>query len=76
MKIASPALSPGDTVEVAVTHEVVIHGEKSWIKYGVTSKVQPNETAEDARVRVEELVTAGVMKSVLKTVETIEEMQQ
>jgi cytochrome c-type biogenesis protein CcmE len=75
MKIAPPELSPGDTVEISVTHELVIHGEKSWVKYGVQSKVQTNETAEDARVRVEGLVTAGVMQTVLKTVETIEEMQ-
>jgi ribosomal protein L13 len=71
VKIQKNYLQPGDTVEVAVTHEIVISGEKSWIKYGVSTKVQPGETAEMARERAAEGVNEGVMTTVRETVETV-----
>jgi hypothetical protein len=54
-------LSPGDTVDVSVTHEIVIGREKSWIKFGVSTKVQPSELAGDAIDRASELVTQQVL---------------
>lgn len=73
MKIqpAAPGLLPGDSIEVSVTHEIVIGSEKSWVKYGASSKVQENETTEDAETRVSALVNAGVMRVVATTVETV-----
>lgn len=72
MKIAAvPTLEPGDRVEASITHEIKIGGETSWIKYGVSSKVRDNETAEDARARVSALANEGVMKTVFETVETV-----
>lgn len=62
-----------DQVDIAVTHEIVIDGEKSWIKYGVISKVEPGESLEEARERVAAEVNSGVMRTIEQTVETVRE---
>ena len=74
MKVERPALQAGDDVECAVTHEIVINGEKSWIKYGVTIKVYPDESPEAARARASKHVNSAVMQVVGETVETVREL--
>lgn len=69
----TPELHEGDLVECAVTHEIVIGGEKSWIKYGVSTKVQPGESRDQARERATMIVNKGVMECVKETVETVRE---
>lgn len=72
MKIERPpTLAPGDVIDISITHEIVIGGEKSWVKYGAQSTVRDNETTEDAEDRVAALVDAGVMKVIHRTVETV-----
>ncbi len=68
------ALSPGDVVDVAVTHEIVIGGEKSWIKYGVQSKVRTNESTKDAETRVVDHVNVAVMDAIQETVKVVRNM--
>lgn len=73
MKIAKTEtafIREGDSITVAVTHEVKIGGESSWIRYEATSKVN-QETSEDASDRTIRFVNAGVMDAVMKTVETV-----
>ncbi len=68
-------LSAGDTVEVGVTHEIVIGREKSWIKFGVTTKVREGETGEDASDRASTQMqneVATLIKDVVAQVERIE----
>ena len=68
-------LSTGDTVEVGVTHEIVIGREKSWIKFGVTTKVREGETGEDASGRASMQMqneVATLIKDVVAQVERIE----
>ena len=60
----------GDSITVAVTHEIKIDRESSWIRYEVTSKVA-EETCEDASRRVIGFAAEGVMDAVHKTVETV-----
>lgn len=64
-------LAPGDQIHVGVTHEILISGERSWIKYEISTKVQPDEDEEDARNRASELVNKGVMRIITETVETV-----
>lgn len=63
-------LRDGDTITVAVTHEVKIDGESSWIRYEASSKVN-QETSEDASRRVIGHVNEAVMEAVHSTVETV-----
>ena len=64
-------LYPGDMLQLTVTHEIVVGGEKSWVKYGVSTTVQPGETAERARQRASRNVNKGVMDEIKTTVETV-----
>jgi hypothetical protein len=64
----------GDEITVAVTHEVKIGGESSWIRYEAKTKVN-QETCEDASERVIRFVNAGVMNAVHKTVEEVRNQQ-
>lgn len=73
MKIAKRSASflrDGDTITVAVTHEVKIGGDSSWIRYEASSKIN-QETSEDAATRVIGHVNEGVMQAVTDTVETV-----
>jgi len=60
----------GDEITVAVTHEVKIDGESSWIRFEAKTKVN-QETCEDASDRIIRFVNVGVMDAVMKTVETV-----
>jgi hypothetical protein len=57
--------------EVSVTHEIVIDGEKSWIKYGISYSPDHGEDPETARERASEHVNDGVLAVVRETVETV-----
>lgn len=59
--------------EIAVTHEIVIDGEKSWIKYGVSYSVEPGEDPSAARYAASGHVNEGVLSTVRETVETVRE---
>ncbi len=65
------ALSPGDRVEVSVTHEVRIDSDTSWIKYGVSTKVRENETDEQASARAIELVNQQVIATIQQAIATV-----
>ena len=67
---ATSFLREGDQITVAVTHEVKIGGESSWIRYEGSSKIQ-GETSEEASERVISHVTESVMGAVYKTVERV-----
>lgn len=47
-----PMLFPGDVVMAKVVHTVEIEGLESWFTYGIQSRVQPDESEEDAFTRV------------------------
>lgn len=64
-------LYPGDMLQLTVTHEIVVGGEKSWVKYGVSTTVQPGETGDKARKRASGHVNKGVLDEVSTTVETV-----
>ena len=73
MKVTKkPELAEGDRVDVSVTHEVKIGKETSWIKYGVNTSVASGETEEQARSRATSLVSAGVLKVVEETVQSVQ----
>lgn len=74
MRIEKDYLTEGDYIEVSVTHEIQIDGDKSWVKYGVSTKVQPGETAEKARERASEGVNRGVLRTLEETVVAVREV--
>jgi hypothetical protein len=68
-------LGAGDSVEVGVTHEVLIGREKSWIKLGVVTKVNEGETGEDATLRASEHIqkeTTTLIKAIVDQVNSIQ----
>lgn len=64
-------MSAGDTIEIGVTHEVVINGDKAWIKLGINSQVLANESDDAAISRVADLVNTKVIEVIEKTVATV-----
>lgn len=69
------ALHTGDTVELSVTHQIRINGDDSWVKYGVQTKVQDDETTEEAAQRVLDHVDAFVIKACEQVAQTVERYQ-
>ena len=67
---ATSFLREGDQITVAVTHEIKIGGESSWVRYEGSSKIQ-GETSEEASQRVINHVSQEVMKAVYETVEKV-----
>ena len=73
MKIARTEtgfIREGDKITVAVTHEIRIGGESSWVRFEAQTMVN-QETCEDASDRAIRFVNAGVMDAVHKTVEQV-----
>lgn len=73
MKIAKTGghfVRDGDTITVAVTHEIKIGGESSWVRYETTTKVN-QETSEEASERAIGFVNQGAIKAVHDTVEAV-----
>lgn len=54
----------GDTVEVSVTHEIKIDGEKSWVGTRYATKIRDNETSDEAHQRADAKVQEWVIQSV------------
>lgn len=69
--MSSSLLREGDSITVAVTHEIRINGDSSWVRYEATSKVQ-NESADDATRRVITQVNLGVMEAVTEAVNGVQ----
>lgn len=74
-KTESKVLHPGDSVEFSVTHQIRINGDDSWIKYGVQTKVQDDETSEEAAQRVLNHVDAFVIQACEQVAQTVERYQ-
>lgn len=67
-----------DHVEVQVTHEVVIDGEKSWIRAGYVTELQMTgtafdepETPQQAFNRASSIVNQKILDIIAETVETV-----
>lgn len=59
-------------VEISVTHELHISGDKAWVKLGVSREVEFGETLEDAIAATSSLVNEQIIKVIEETVETVE----
>ena len=64
-------LFEGDQITVSVTHQIQIGRDNSWVKYEATTRLRPDEAAEDARTRAVGHVNESVMEAVHQTVETV-----
>jgi len=62
-----------EQIELSVTHEIKINGDKTWVGARITASVDDNETTEDARAQLSEQVQKAVMDEVRATVTTVEE---
>ena len=71
----SDLVSPGDSIEVGVTHEVVIGREKSWVKYGVITKVREGESGEQASERAAIQMNEEVEKLIKDIVAQVERIE-
>jgi plastocyanin len=61
---ATVDLSPGDTLEFSISSSVRVKGQETWIKFGITTAVQPGETAEQANDRLNDLVVSGMTERI------------
>lgn len=75
MKITKSELATGDTIEIGVTHEVQINREKAWIKFGITSKVQPEESTDEAISRVSSIIDNKIISIIESAVSTVTEYE-
>ena len=64
-----------DRVTVGITHEIIVNGDKSWVKLEYSGKVDINETSEDTIQRVSSLVNTELLHIITNTVKLIEENQ-
>jgi hypothetical protein len=69
-------ISPGDTVEIVVTHEIKIGRESAWVKAGVNTKVRPGESPDEAGERAIRYVNTQVINSIVKAVETVQSFEE
>lgn len=76
MKVQSAPLNQDDVIEISVTHEIKIKGDKTWVGARMSSKVREGETTEDAEDRVGRAVDEAVMRQIHRTVETVERVYQ
>jgi len=58
-------------ITVGITHEVLIDGERSWIKYEINTGVEPMMELEAARKQASRSLQDGVMKLIAETVEIV-----
>lgn len=60
-------------IEIGLTHEIKIHGDKTWVKVGMTADLDSDEDTERALDRLSQQVQQAVMDEVTTTVATVEE---
>ena len=68
-----PPLRTGDRIDFAVTHELDVDGDKSWVKYGVSSQVGDGENAVEATARIVNFVNGAVLSAATEVANTIME---
>jgi hypothetical protein len=66
-------LRVGDRIEFAVTHELDVDGDKSWVRYGVTSQVYEGESAGTATGRVVSFVNQAVLAAATEVAKQVME---
>ena len=71
--IDNPPLRAGDRIDFAVTHELDVDGEKSWVKYGVSSQVGDGENAIEATTRIVNFVNGAVLSAATEVANQIME---
>lgn len=60
-------------IEVAITHEVYIDGDKTWVKLGISHEF-PNEANIDSAVEVlSDKVNSKLIEVIAQTVQTVRE---
>lgn len=59
-------------VEISITHELHINGDKAWVKLGVSREVESSETLEEAIAKTSNLVNEQIIKVIEDTVDTVE----
>ncbi len=65
-------LYPGDRMELSTSHELRIDGDISWVSLKVTTKIQDEETAEQAYDRAYQFLCAKVDQAIDDTVEYVQ----
>lgn len=56
-----PLLYSGDVVMGRASVSMQIYGQESWFSWGVSSRIQPNESEEDAFIRIGTSITMRIL---------------
>lgn len=70
-QVEPDALSPGDWIEISVSHQVRIDREESWIKLGANTKVREDETASEAVSRLSTFINNKVIDVIADAVDVV-----
>jgi hypothetical protein len=62
-------------IEIGITHEVVIKGDKSWIRLAITEDLPEGVDIEGAVDDLAEVVNAKLINVIEQTVETVTSYQ-
>lgn len=63
-------------IEIGVTHEIQINGDKSWVKLGIIDDVDPMGSLDESIDALSEKVNQKIMDVIQKTVDTVNEFEE
>lgn len=66
----------GDQITISASQQIEINGDDAWVKLEVTSKVQLNESADDAINRVTALINRRIIDTITSHAQTIMEFEE
>ena len=79
MKVKTPTeaihatvVKEGDTVLCGVTHEILINGDKAWIKFEASTTVGADESAKQAKDRIVGYVSDAVIDAAKVAAQAVE----
>lgn len=65
-------VEPGQLVEVSVTHEIKIKGDKTWVGVRFVGALHQDETHTEATERLDAELQQAIVRQVISTVQNTE----
>lgn len=65
-------IAPGELVEVSVTHEIKIRGDKTWVGVRFVGALHHDETHTEATERLDAELQQAIVRQVISTVQNTE----
>ena len=62
-------------IDVGVTHEIYINGDKSWVRFAMSEDIDDDSDVDSSVDRLNGYVNSKIMSIIESTVKTVEEYQ-